>query len=365
MKTTLCILGAILSVFSFLPLIKTTAWWIRVLDFPRAHVAIILSAVLITYLALYGLPTASAVEITMLVIWALAILNEVRYIYHFTPLARREALRAQKQAPDNTLKFMISNVRMTNKHYRKFLELVLQEQPDMLVINEPNEKWHQELRPVLDKEYPYSIKKPLENTYGMLFYSRFKLHDTEVRFLVEDGIPSMYAVVELPGGAKFDLFLVHPQPPRFLKDTETREAELLIAAKMSKKTPYPSIVAGDLNDVAWSRTTKLFKHISGLIDPRVGRGFYNTYNAFVPLFRYPLDHVFYDPVFRLAELRRLSKFGSDHFPIAITLSYEPQHEQAQYHPKPVQEDKQEAQELIEEGLEKGEENNEEKKSSKA
>ncbi|MHA6246724.1 endonuclease/exonuclease/phosphatase family protein [Pontibacter sp. CAU 1760] len=355
MQITLIILGFIFTLFSFLPLIKSPLWWIRVLDFPRLHVAVLLSGITALYLIFYGI--ASTAEIAMLALWVLAVLNELRYIYHFTPLAKKEALRTEEQKPSNAFTLMIANVRMVNTKYDKFLDLVLKEDPDMLVMNEPNSAWHDHVKQELDKRYPYSIKKPLENTYGMLFWSRLKLHDTEIRFLVEDGIPSFYMVVELPSGKKFDLFTVHPQPPRLLQNTETREAELLLVAKQAKETKYPSVVAGDLNDVAWSKTTKLFKEISCMIDPRVGRGFYNTYSALVPLFRYPLDHVFYDPEFRLVGLRRLQKFGSDHFPISITLNYEPRHEAEQEHPIADKEDRQEANELIQEGLEKGEEKN--------
>jgi len=358
MKSTLIILGYVFTLFSFLPLIKTPLWWIRVLDFPRLHVAILLTLTLIAYVALFGVNGTA--DITMLVLWAAGILNEVRFIFHFTPLVKPMALRTEQAKPANVFTLMIANVRMVNKQHAKFLQLVLKEDPDMLVMNEPDKAWHESVRHELDKRYPYSIKKPLENTYGMLFWSRFKLHDSQIRFLVEEGIPSFYTVVELPSGLKFDLFTVHPQPPRLMKNTETREAELLLVAKQAKKTPYSSVVAGDLNDVAWSKTTKLFKEISGTIDPRVGRGFYNTYSALVPLFRYPLDHVFYEPEFRLVSLRRLEKFGSDHFPIAITLNYEPQHKEEQEQPLADPEDNKEANELIQEGLEKGEERSKEK-----
>ncbi|GGG17903.1 endonuclease/exonuclease/phosphatase family protein [Pontibacter amylolyticus] len=360
MKLTLQIAGFVLTLFSFLPLIKSPLWWIRVLDFPRLHVAILLTGVLVAYVVLYGV-TGGAVEIAMLALWVLAIANELRYVYFFTPLAPIEALRTEVQAPANTLTLMVSNVRMTNKKYEIFLQLVLHTDPDIVLINEPNQAWHEHLQPELDKRFPYAIKKPLENTYGMLLYSKFKLLDSEIRFMVEDDIPSFFTVVELPSGLQFDLYTVHPQPPRLMQNTETREAELLIAAKVVKKSHRPSIVAGDLNDVAWSSTTKLFKQISGMLDPRVGRGFYNTYNAYIPLFRYPLDHVFYDPSFRLVHMERLPKFGSDHFPILITLNYEPKNQEEQQPPKAGADDHEEANELIQEGLEKGEERNGEKK----
>ncbi|MFT2007502.1 endonuclease/exonuclease/phosphatase family protein [Pontibacter sp. 13R65] len=358
MKQTLLIAGSILTLFSFLPLINSPLWWIRVLDFPRVHVALFLTITTVLFLVCYGV--SNTPEIVLVALWGVAILNEARYIFPFTPLASIEALKSEEKQPRHSFNIMIANVRMTNTKYQKFLDLVLANDPDIVVINEPNAAWHDYMQKDLETKYAYSIKKPLENTYGMMLYSKLKLHDSEVRYLVEDSIPSFYTVVELPGGPKFDFFTVHPQPPRLMKNTETREAELLIVAKQAKATSYPSIVAGDLNDVAWSGTTKLFKNISGMLDPRVGRGFYNTYNAFIPLFRYPLDHIFYDPTFRLIDLKRLSKFGSDHFPILITLNYEPQEEAEQEHPVAAPEEHEEASELIKEGLEKGEELNQEK-----
>jgi endonuclease/exonuclease/phosphatase (EEP) superfamily protein YafD len=240
---------------------------------------------------------------------------------------------------------MVSNVRMSNTHYSRFLQVVRDTDPDLLLINEPDHKWARALVS-LDNSYPYCIKCPLDNTYGMMFFSKFRILEKEIRYLVEEGIPSFYAILELPSGKKFDFFTVHPQPPHLHKDTDTREAELLQVGQMARETGYASIVAGDLNDVAWSHTTNLFRKISGLLDPRIGRGFYNTYNALVPFFRYSLDHIFYDPAFRLLRMERLPKFGSDHFPMLLQLNYEPA--EAAEHQVPVAdpEEETEAQEMI-------------------
>jgi endonuclease/exonuclease/phosphatase (EEP) superfamily protein YafD len=85
--------------------------------------------------------------------------------------------------------------------------------------------------------------------------------------------------------------------------------------RVKKLGDVPVIVAGDLNDVAWSRTTHLFQRTGGLLDPRVGRGFFNTFDTRSRLTRVPLDHVFASRHFLLVELRRLPDIGSDHFPI--------------------------------------------------
>ncbi|MFC5270470.1 endonuclease/exonuclease/phosphatase family protein [Adhaeribacter terreus] len=348
MKIALEVVGAIMILLSFLPLIKTHYWWIRVLDFPRMQVAFVSAVVLVLYLIFFEIRHRA--EILFGVLLAVAFINEMLHVYRYTWLAPVQALRSKIKAPKNSFSFMISNVRMSNKRYDKFLKIVHENDPDILLINEPNQRWADAISR-LNRVYAYSIKKPLENTYGMILYSKFKITEYEIRYLIEDEIPSFYCIIELPTGKKFDLFTVHPQPPNFDKHTDKREAELLIVAKKAKETPYASIVAGDLNDVAWSYTTRLFRRISGLLDPRIGRGFYNTYNAFVPFFRYSLDHIFYDPAFRLIRMKRLPFFGSDHFPILVRLNYEPLEADEHDVPEPEHEEVQEAEEMIDLGTE--------------
>jgi endonuclease/exonuclease/phosphatase (EEP) superfamily protein YafD len=347
MKLALEVFGSVMILFSFLPLIKSTYWWIRVLDFPRPQIAFFLLLILAAYLYFYF--PDSLPEIIFSFLLGAALGNEILHFYRFTVLWPVEALRSKIKAPKDSFSIMISNVRMSNKHYDRFLRVVRDNDPDILLINEPDHKWASELA-ILDHTYPYSIKCPLDNTYGMMFYSKFRLLEKEIRYLVEEGIPSFYAVIELASGKHIDFFTVHPQPPHIDKNTDTREGELLQVARMAKASPYASIVAGDLNDVAWSYTTNLFRKISSLLDPRIGRGFFNTYNAKIPFFRYSLDHIFYDPAFRLIHMKRLPKFGSDHFPILVRLNYEPQ--EADEHEIPVADSEEEAkaQELIDNAL---------------
>jgi hypothetical protein len=63
--------------------------------------------------------------------------------------------------------------------------------------------------------------------------------------------------------------------------------------------------------------------VSGLLDPRVGRQYVNTFHADYPLLRWSLDHVFHSTDFSLVKMQRLAHIGSDHFPVLTILHYDP------------------------------------------
>ncbi|HEU0199884.1 MAG TPA: endonuclease/exonuclease/phosphatase family protein, partial [Burkholderiaceae bacterium] len=73
-----------------------------------------------------------------------------------------------------------------------------------------------------------------------------------------------------------------------------------------------------------SHVTRLFRRVSDTLDPRIGRRLYASFNARRPLLRWPLDHIFFSEEFRLVRLERQRYIGSDHFPMLVEVSYEPE-----------------------------------------
>jgi endonuclease/exonuclease/phosphatase (EEP) superfamily protein YafD len=227
------------------------------------------------------------------------------------------------------------------------VQLVREVNPDTLLMIETNAWWAEQLRP-LEDAYAYVVKQPQDNHYGMILYSRLELVNPEVKFLVSPDIPSIRTQIALPSGQLIWLHGLHPRPPSpsGAEKSTKRDAELLIVGKAVKQQNEPTIVAGDLNDVAWSYTTTLFQKTSGLLDPRIGRGMYNSYNARCVLTRWPLDHVFHSDHFLLHNLRRLPAFGSDHFPIYIDLQLMPQAQALQDEPQLEPHEKEQVEEKI-------------------
>ncbi len=140
--------------------------------------------------------------------------------------------------------------------------------------------------------------------------------------------------------------MIHPNPPRPGEDTTKRDGELVLVGR-EIRDGESAIVLGDMNDVGWSRTTDLFQEVSGLLDPRKGRGLFPTFNAKSWIWRYPLDHLFHSADFRVVSLQTLPTIGSDHLPLSVVLSYEPSAENTQSGPNLDAEDQKDAAAAVE------------------
>ncbi|MFM9858438.1 endonuclease/exonuclease/phosphatase family protein [Pseudoxanthobacter sp. M-2] len=330
-----------------LALIETDVWWIRVLDFPRLQIAVVLAVALVAFWWAGARDAFAGV----IAIASLAALGwQVLMIAPYTAVWPRQMLAATACPEGARVRFLMANVLQDNRGSQAVLQLVRDTDPDVVLLTEIDQWWADEMAG-LTASHPQTILEPRSNTYGMGLYSRLPLQDGAVRYLLEDDIPSIRTRVALPDGTIFTVWGVHPAPPRPGDDTDERDAELLIVAKEAAEASGPAVVAGDLNDVAWSSTTTLFQKISGLIDPRIGRGLYATFNANWPLMKWPLDHLFASTEWTLGEFRRLPDIGSDHFPMLVELCHQPQAAAVQEPVEPEPGDAEEAQEHIGEGRE--------------
>lgn len=350
MTWTIGILGTGVAIATVLPLLRRDAWWIRACEFPR--VQILTAAVAIFLAAPFLLETRVDVVLVAAVMVVCGLLQLWR-ILPFTLLWRRDSPGSSVENGE-TVGILASNVLMTNREAEAFLERVREVDPDLLLVVEADLWWREALE-ALRTSYPYSIGHPQEDTYGMLLYSKLPLEDAEIRFLVEDDVPSLRCSLVGGGGERVIFYGLHPKPPAPQEATATteRDAELLLVAEEIRHSEGATVVAGDLNDVAWSYTTRLFRRISGMLDPRIGRGLYATFPAARPWLRFPLDHLFHSADLGLVEMRCVPVSGSDHLSIYVRLSHAPAGRPATQVPEPESGDLELAADKIERGLENG------------
>ena len=347
-ETIVLILNLIFCIPSLASLTHFDQWWIRGFDFPRVQISILI--ILNVVLAAFAYPFDETWHFIIVGVLVLSLIYQLYLIYPYTTLAKKQVVDYSGNSNGNTLAILVSNVLMTNRDYPKLIDLIKEKNPDLFLTLESDKGWEQALD-TLEYEYKHSVKVPLDNLYGMHLYSKLPLEDIEVRYLVKDDIPSIHGFVKLENGHRAKIHCLHPRPPSPTesKTSTKRDAEILMIGNDMEEDPKLTLVFGDLNDVAWSRTTKIFQRVSGLMDPRRGRGFFNTFSTEYRLLRWPLDHVFHSNDFTLMAISRGRHIGSDHFPMYIKLNYSPEKEDEQEKLSVNEDEKAWAEEKVEKG----------------
>lgn len=313
-QTALVAVSIVCVIWTVLPIFRAEAWYIRAFEFPRTQVLIACISVFIAYAFAIGF--RAPLDLFILSALGLCIFFQAWQILPYTRLFPAQVSPQAQPDPHREMRIVVANVLMTNRNAEGLINQVTALDPDFVLAVEGDDWWQSQLD-VLENQYPHTIKHPLDNLYGMHVYSKLPLSGAEIRHLVEESVPSIKVQVTLRSGDDVTLFAVHPRPPSPTENASSlqRDAELLMVAKEVQDDTGPAVVIGDLNDVAWSATTKRFQRISGLGDPRIGRGLFNSFHAKLPIIRWPLDHMFCSAHFGLNDMRRLKSFGSDHFPL--------------------------------------------------
>lgn len=249
MKIVLLIYCSILLLITFLPLVKNEYWVFRVCEYPRLQklVANILAIVLLTFYV-------AEQDIVNLLFLGAMILNASYLIYliaPFTKLSKIQVLPIDEEIPENGISLMIANVFQDNTNYKGCLDEINRVNPDVVLLLETDAAWQDQTKN-LSTDFPFNVSVPLDNKYGMLLFSKLKLQNSKINYMVEDDIPSIHTEVILRNGTTFKLYAVHPTPPVPNENptSKERDKELLLVAELAKKSKIPVIVIGDLNDVA-------------------------------------------------------------------------------------------------------------------
>lgn len=337
LKKGLQIFGGLAIILFTFRFIAVDYWWVRMFDFPHVQWTVLTVVALLTFLIKFEINEWRDYVLAGLLVVCLTF--QVIKIYPYTPLAPMTVGDHLVDDKNKELSIYSANVFQKNEKKSELISRMLATDADVLLFMETDTKWQEEIVSNLPEDYAYWMEVPLPNTYGMLMYSKKELRQKQIRYLVDDSIPSMHAQLKLDSGDWIQLYAIHPTPPMPMHNpmSTDRDAEMMITADLVRKSELPVIVMGDFNDVAWSDTTHLFENVSELLDPRKGRGLFNTFNAKNILLRWPLDHLFVSPEFRVKEVKRGEDIASDHFPMYAKLSFEPESAKDQM-PEPASKD---------------------------
>ena len=173
-------LVAFVTIWGWLPLDN---WWVRGVEFPRIQIMVLGVIAWVGMLMFW--PDWQLGQWLLFVVLSLTLAFQLRMVLPYTKLWKKEVQQAKSKPAGQAhqLKLMVSNVLTPNDHTQKLVELVKQKQPDILLTLESDKKWEKALEQI-EPDYPYTVKVPLDNLYGMHLYSKLELIDPEVKYLM-------------------------------------------------------------------------------------------------------------------------------------------------------------------------------------
>ncbi|WPY97217.1 endonuclease/exonuclease/phosphatase family protein [Christiangramia sp. OXR-203] len=317
--------GILAVLITLIPIVAVDFWWVRMFDYPHIQLTLLTLMAIFAYFLRFKISNWR--DYAFMIILVGCFIYQFVKILPYTPFVPYDVGKPTETVDIQTgMMLLTSNVLQKNKEKAILIEEMKKLNPDVAVFTETDIKWADALKSGIGSDYPYKVEVPLDNTYGMLLYSKFKLNNPQVKYIVDDSIPSIHTEIELRSGARIQLHAIHPTPPmpQHNPSSSDRDAEMMKIALESMDSDIPVVVIGDFNDVAWSRTTSMFQTVGELLDVRKGRSFYNTFNAKSFIMRWSLDHIFVSEEFRVEKIGLGDDVKSDHFPFYAQLFLQPE-----------------------------------------
>ena len=217
----------------------------------------------------------------------------------------------------NFLKILHSNVQTSNKSYSKLIELVLEESPDIVTVQEVNNAWINELEKI-ESLLPHKLVRTREDNFGIAIFSKYPFNTKEFLYLGNSTVPSLKIGFSIDN-QQVTLITTHPVPPVSTEYYKSRNTQLNELSILSRNVDEPLIVVGDLNVTMWSHAYRSLGEKTELLNTRRGIGILPTWPSNLLPFMIPIDHCLVSKEFNVLDMRIGRDIGSDHLPLIIDL----------------------------------------------
>lgn len=252
--------------------------------------------------------------------------------------------KSQATNEGTSVKLITANVKFNNDNSEPLLSLIEKENPDIIFLQELNEKWTKNLEP-LETSYPYQFIEDPKNEFGIGIWSTTPLTNKEIINTGQFKTPSILAQTNI-NGKTIQLITLHPNPPISKDLFESRNAMFDELENMIHTTTLPIVMGGDFNTTMWSPTYKKLIKNSQLANTRKGFGIEGTwpigkanYQNFINIqkgqkkgtdliprwivekhpIKLPIDHVLVSPEIIVENTKAGPKIDSDHLPLITEL----------------------------------------------
>ena len=213
------------------------------------------------------------------------------------------------------------NLRDDNTAYDKVQRLIRETASDVLILEEYDKVWREQLEGVLS-DYPFSTISSRNDGWGIGLFSRVPLQKAEVGLIGTSLIPFVKGSI-IVEGQPVTILGSHIQAPTTNLLAKIRNMQLAELSEIVQKIKKPVMLLGDLNISLWSPHFADFIETTGLKDTRRGLGLRPTWPTHFSPLLIPIDHCLTSPTVTLHSLRLGPDIGSDHYPLIVDFSISP------------------------------------------
>jgi endonuclease/exonuclease/phosphatase (EEP) superfamily protein YafD len=228
-------------------------------------------------------------------------------------------------APSGSVKLRLFdvNVSQSNRNLVSIAGEIRRDRPQVVTMEElTSVGWRSlEHTGVMDR-FRYKFVAPVPGSFGMAMWSAYPL--TAAQKWYADGHPELRAWVDLPGGRRFRLDVLHTTAPYLGPGEPARWADQMGAIRKELAVePRPLVAVGDFNATGFDWHFQALLSL-GLRDAAVvaGQGWRMTWprdqQPVVPYLR--LDHVLLSTGVSLQSYCLGQGKGSDHHPVLVSIS---------------------------------------------
>jgi len=225
---------------------------------------------------------------------------------------------APSLAGESQLRVMSINVLTSNRDYDEVLSIVKQDDPDVVVFLEVDQRWIDGIA-AIQETLPHAHVAPRDDNFGIAIYSRKPLSDCRFIDLAGHSIQAVVATANISGK---DVRIIggHPFPPLSGNCAATRNKQLQHMAQLAAEYSGPTILTGDLNTSSWSPYFQDLLRDGELTDTRQGHGLQHTHTMFY-LVRLTIDHILVSKHIRTNDRWVTPCIGSDHDAVVADLAF--------------------------------------------
>lgn len=241
---------------------------------------------------------------TVLILLLIAVLN-----FHMFSFPQ-----STKKGLSKEIKVMQINLLMSNQNYESVRNLITQENPDIISLQEYTPDWDRELHSTLNG---YTLeKKIIDSPFGICVASKYAVTHSTVSYLKNRSTPYIELTLNIEGEA-IKFLSIHPTPPFTPELFESRNRFFHEVVNHYRKEKS-LIIAGDLNCTQWSPYYQKIEN--RLVLKNCHSPLSNTWPDFLPMPIFQLDHILVSEELNVTNSRVLKAIGSDHYPLTATIA---------------------------------------------